>query len=139
MRYARRPARCTAARGPTCASSALLSGFRFLGHPRWPLVVPRVQPGRQWGWLAEKTSLPIADAIADELVDALDLQPGHRVLEIGTGTGYHTALLRLAWEPRRLPAAADRNRPRGGRGVIPESAWRVHAHAHPVRQPAPRR
>lgn len=29
------------------------------------------------------------------MVDLLDVRPGHRILEIGTGSGYHTALLAL--------------------------------------------
>jgi hypothetical protein len=29
-----------------------------------------IRPGR-WGWIADETGLPVAEAIADELVDAI--------------------------------------------------------------------
>jgi hypothetical protein len=36
---------------------------RLLGRSRRPVVVPRMQPAGQWGWLTEETGLPIAEAI----------------------------------------------------------------------------
>jgi protein-L-isoaspartate O-methyltransferase len=39
------------------------------------------------------TSSSSAPTVMAGMLEALDLQPGHRVLEIGTGTGYNAALL----------------------------------------------
>ena len=39
------------------------------------------------------TSSSSAPALMTAMLDALDIQHGHRVLEVGTGTGYNTALL----------------------------------------------
>ncbi|MGH4014580.1 MAG: methyltransferase domain-containing protein [Pseudonocardiaceae bacterium] len=39
------------------------------------------------------TSSSSAPAVMAGMLEALDLQPGHRVLEVGTGTGYNAALL----------------------------------------------
>jgi SAM-dependent methyltransferase len=64
-----------------------------------PAVLPtNIQAGRTWGSGGEKydqVSRGIADAI-DHAVDALDPQPGERVLDVATGTG---------WAARRI---ADR-------------------------------
>jgi SAM-dependent methyltransferase len=64
-----------------------------------PAVLPtNIQAGRTWGAGGEKydqVSRGIADAI-DHAVDALDPQPGERVLDVATGTG---------WAARRI---ADR-------------------------------
>jgi protein-L-isoaspartate(D-aspartate) O-methyltransferase len=50
--------------------------------------------------------------IAARMSELLRVEPGHRILEIGTGTGYQTALLaRLAEEVfsiERVPALAER-------------------------------
>jgi protein-L-isoaspartate(D-aspartate) O-methyltransferase len=65
------------------------------------------------------SALPIGHAqtisqpyIAARMTELLELTPQHRVLEIGTGTGYQTALLaRLAGEVftiERIPALAER-------------------------------
>jgi protein-L-isoaspartate(D-aspartate) O-methyltransferase len=49
-------------------------------------------------------------------LDALSIQPGHRVLEIGTGSGYQTALLaeiaREVYSVERYPLLADEARAR---------------------------
>lgn len=45
------------------------------------------------GWPASSSS---ARWIMNAMLDALDLQPGHRVLEIGTGTGWNAALMAAA-------------------------------------------
>ncbi len=42
---------------------------------------------------AAPTSSRSMSTVMAGMLEALDLQPGHRVLEIGTGTGYNTALL----------------------------------------------
>lgn len=52
------------------------------GHP--------VGPGLIGSELTSSASMPTIVAI---MLDALDAEPGHRVLEIGTGTGYNAALL----------------------------------------------
>ncbi|MGQ0777352.1 MAG: methyltransferase domain-containing protein [Pseudonocardiales bacterium] len=52
------------------------------GHPRGPGLAGAMQ--------TSSASSPIIVAL---MLAALDTQPGHRVLEIGTGTGYNAALL----------------------------------------------
>ncbi|QXJ21554.1 methyltransferase domain-containing protein [Actinomadura graeca] len=42
---------------------------------------------------AQPTSSSSAPSIMRHMIDALDLEPGMRVLEIGTGTGYNAAML----------------------------------------------
>lgn len=42
------------------------------------------------GWPVSSSSLP---AVMAQMLEALDVQPGQRILEIGTGSGYNAALL----------------------------------------------
>lgn len=51
--------------------------------------------GAVWPEAAARVDPPLAEA---DLLDALDVRPGHRVLHVGTGSGYTTAL--LAWLTR---------------------------------------
>jgi len=66
--------------------------------PSQPAVLPtNIQAARTWGAGGEKydqVSRGIADAI-EHAVDALDPQPGERVLDVATGTG---------WAARRIAA-----------------------------------
>lgn len=43
-----------------------------------------------------------ATAVVAEMLDSLDLAPGHRVLELGTGTGWHAALTAHRAGPGRV-------------------------------------
>ena len=69
----------------------------------------------------EDTSLPIGygQTISQPytvayMTQLLDVQPSHRVLEIGTGSGYQTAILCAlganVWSIERIPALAERAR-----------------------------
>lgn len=53
----------------------------------------RSAPVAGGGQLALATSSASRPAVVATMLDRLDAQPGKRVLEIGTGTGYNTALL----------------------------------------------
>ncbi|WP_162179543.1 hypothetical protein [Thermogemmatispora carboxidivorans] len=73
------------------------------GHERWLELVytDQVLVTRLDGdWPSSSSSMPSYMA---RMLEALEVLPGQRVLEIGTGTGYNAAL--LAWltgEPRRV-------------------------------------
>lgn len=71
----------------TLSAMARVPRHRFVPRQSWPLAY-------------SDGALPIADGqtisqpfIVAQMTEALGLQPGHRVLEIGTGSGYQTAVL----------------------------------------------
>lgn len=78
----------------------LLDGADPLQHDEWlegvytdqALVVQYTSAPDMPG-AGAPTSSSSQPTVMAGMLEALDLQPGHRVLEIGTGTGYHTALL----------------------------------------------
>ena len=85
--------------------------------------VPRERfvPDRQLGRAYENSALPIAcnqtisqPLVVARMLDLLELQPGDRVLDVGTGSGYHAALLaRLAehvWGIERHAELAEQAR-----------------------------
>ncbi|MGR6922362.1 hypothetical protein ACU635_49620 [[Actinomadura] parvosata] len=60
------------------------------------------------GAAASYTCVTPSPSSVVDLLELLDLRPGHRVLEIGTGTGWITALLcRLAGESGRVTSVED--------------------------------
>jgi protein-L-isoaspartate(D-aspartate) O-methyltransferase len=76
-------------------------------------VVPAELRDAATGRGVKATSSSSAPFIMAALLDALDLRPGARVLEIGTGTGYNAAVLAHLLGPENVvsveidPAAAD--------------------------------
>ncbi|MGH3564117.1 MAG: hypothetical protein ACRDTN_20645, partial [Mycobacterium sp.] len=92
----------------------LVDGLRQAGHvssqrvaaavravPRH-VFVPGIEPERVYRDEAfpikyDEGGRPVSSssqpAIMTRMLDQLDVQPGHRVLEIGTGSGYNAALL----------------------------------------------
>lgn len=69
------------------ADDAIVTRTRFA--PAIPAELCDAATGRG----VEATSSSSAPFIMARLIDALELQPGMRVLEIGTGTGYNAAVL----------------------------------------------
>jgi protein-L-isoaspartate(D-aspartate) O-methyltransferase len=56
-------------------------------------VIAQVDDGQPGSMCWEPTSSASGPAIVAVMLAALDVRDGHQVLEIGTGTGYHAALL----------------------------------------------
>ena len=81
------------------------------------LFVP--EPQRAWAYSDSPLPIGLAQTISQPYIvafmtQALELEPGHRVLEIGTGSGYQAAVLSLlatdVYSIEILPALAERAR-----------------------------
>jgi methyltransferase of ATP-grasp peptide maturase system len=108
------------------AEYELIDGGRPEHHDRWLTAVydPReslvIDFDRRTGYPTSSSTMP---AIVVSMLELLAPEPGHRVLEIGTGSGYSTALLceRLGSEnvtsvdvdPQLVAAAGERLRSLG--------------------------
>jgi protein-L-isoaspartate(D-aspartate) O-methyltransferase len=99
--------------GGSITSAAVEVAFRTV--PRHPFLpgeplervyrdAPVVTKRRDDGVPVSSSSQPAAMAI---MLEQLDVRPGHRVLEIGTGTGYNTALLARLAGPDGLVVSVD--------------------------------
>jgi protein-L-isoaspartate(D-aspartate) O-methyltransferase len=97
--------------------SASIRDRRVLDAIAW---LPREQfvPASERGRAYENVALPIAcgqtisqPMLVARMLELLELGPGDRVLDVGTGSGYHAALLaRLVahvWTVERIPALSQ--------------------------------
>src|SRR5918999_4152091 len=74
----------------------------------------------------EATSSSSAPFIMARLIDALELQPGMRVLEIGTGTGYNAAVLaRLLGAEHVISVEIDSVAANGARHALQRAGYPV--------------
>ena len=101
------------------SAHALLAAFEAV--PRAPFVAPRLSDLalRDIGLPLGCGQMMAAPSALAAMIGALDLHPGHRVLEIGTGSGFAAAVLaRLGAEVvtvERLPLARGRGARAAGR------------------------
>ncbi len=89
-----------------------------LGYPDEALLTQTTPVGEDRGAAELPTSSSSKPAVMAVMLDRLEARAGHRVLEIGTGTGYNTALLchrlgpdnvySLDIDPGLVATAADR-------------------------------
>ena len=79
-----------------------LSKVGLPGVYRDDAIVTRRDPATR-----QPTSSSSQPAIMAVMLEMLDVQPGHRVLEIGAGTGYNAALLHYLADPDGLVVSVD--------------------------------
>ncbi|MFD0396088.1 methyltransferase domain-containing protein [Streptomyces nogalater] len=114
--------------------------WRWDGHAYVP-VDQRIDPS---GWASEvypgpdtatvtevtdglPTSSLSSQAVVVDMLDSLLLEPGHRVLELGTGSGWNAALLsRRAGPDRTVGVEASRDLAQAARRALAEAGLTVH-------------
>ncbi len=83
---------------------------------------PRPVPG---GWTGTPTSSSTQPSLMVRMLEALDIDPSHRVLEIGTATGYNAALICRRLDSARQLTTADIDS-----GLTKSAAARLDACGH---------
>ncbi len=113
-----------------CTSPAVAAAFRAVPRERFvPEVAAReglAAVYRDQALVTRRdargvpTSSSSQPSLMAAMLEALALEPGQRVLELGTGTGYHAALLSTLWTgpDRSRPSSSTPTWPSG-----PESPW----------------
>ncbi|WP_231328983.1 rRNA adenine N-6-methyltransferase family protein [Actinomadura graeca] len=89
-------------------------------------VITQVDDGQAAGKGVWPTSSSSAPRIMAVMLDALDLRPGLRVLEIGTGTGYNAAVLaHIIGADNVTTVEIDRDLGERARGVLRGAGYPV--------------